>query len=399
MALAAIAPLVLAPRLTTRVISGYDEFLALESQWTDLVRRSGASHPFLEHCWLCSWWDCFGDGSQLRIVTVREGQRLIAAAPLILTTTRIYGVPVRRLGFFYNPHVPRADFIIAERAEEACEAIWAELRAASDWDVIQLCQLTESSDTLPRIRELAHRDRLPIGTWKSGASPRVQIDRTFDQFHQTLAAKFRSNLRNRFKRLDQVGTVALDTVTGGSRLKESLDEGLRLEASGWKGEEGTAILNDARIQRFYELFAERAAERGWLRLNFLRVNGRAAAFDYSLEYANRIFLQKLGHDPEFSALSPSNLLLCTALRQAFERGLAEYDFLGEEAEWKRCWTEEAQSNYWLYIFANTAKGRLAHWLKFEAAPKLKEDRTVIGIMGAVREMRRKASGKRGSTNR
>ena len=39
----------------------------------------------------------------------------MAIAPLILTPIRMWGIKVRRLGFFYNAHVPRADFLIAQR--------------------------------------------------------------------------------------------------------------------------------------------------------------------------------------------------------------------------------------------------------------------------------------------
>jgi hypothetical protein len=72
---------------------------------------------------------------------------------------------------------------------------------------------------------------------------------------------------------------------------------------------GTAIACDPDITRFYVTYALRAADRGWLRLHFLRAGSARVAFDYSLSFANRIFLLKLGYDPAFAPFSPSNLLL------------------------------------------------------------------------------------------
>jgi CelD/BcsL family acetyltransferase involved in cellulose biosynthesis len=375
MALAATAPVarltVPAPRLHARVISTFTEFLALELVWNRLVEQAAISHPFLEHPWIRTWWECFGEDSKLHIIVITEGERPIAIAPLAITPIRMFGLKLRRLGFLYNSHVPRADFIVGERAEEVYATIWHHLRSAKDWDLIQLCQLTEESETLVRMQQLAGANNFPTGLWKSGASPRVQLDEGWESYHQGLATKHRSNLRNRFKRLDQIGTVALDTVSGGERRAESLEQGLRLEAAAWKGANGTAIFSDPNIARFYELFSERAAARGWLRLNFLRAADKAVAFDYSLVYQNRIFLLKLGYDPDFSAYSPSNLLLATALKNAFDQGLTEYDFLGEEAEWKRCWTTDTRSNFWLYIFSSSLKGRFVHFLKFRLNPWLK----------------------------
>jgi len=409
MALAAVAPVTASvpftaepnplPKPQVRVISEFQEFLNLEPVWNDLVDRAGVTHPFLEHCWIRTWWECFGHGTLLHILVVSEGPRTLAIAPLIMSRTKMYGIPIRRLGFFYNSHVPRADFIVAHGRADAYELIWKQIRAAYAWDVLQLCQLTESSQTLGRLQQLAREDGLQTGLWKSGASPRVQLGRGWDEYQQTLPAKHRSNLRNRFKRLNQVGPAELDTVTGGERRPALLQEGLRLESAAWKGEAGTAILADRDITRFYELLSQRAAAHGWLRLNFLRAAGRAVAFDYSLEYRNRIFLLKLGYDPEFSPYSPSNLLLATALKQAFAQGVAEYDFLGEEAEWKRCWTSDVQSNYWLYVFRRSVKGRLLYGLKFQLVPRLRNSSMLKQITGVIAGLRAAVMVKSGRPNR
>ena len=51
----------------------------------------------------------------------------------------------------------------------------------------------------------------------------------------------------------------------GYDLDELLDEGFRVEGSGWKQRQGTAVADNPHIGRFYRKFAAWAAERGWLR--------------------------------------------------------------------------------------------------------------------------------------
>ncbi|HKP88939.1 MAG TPA: GNAT family N-acetyltransferase, partial [Thermoleophilaceae bacterium] len=41
-----------------------------------------------------------------------------------------------------------------------------------------------------------------------------------------------------------------------------------------------------------------AAEQGWLRLAFLRLDGRAIAFDMCLEHGGAFYVLKGGFDPE-----------------------------------------------------------------------------------------------------
>jgi CelD/BcsL family acetyltransferase involved in cellulose biosynthesis len=203
------------------------------------------------------------------------------------------------------------------------------------------------------------------------------MDTSWSPYYDGLATKHRSNLRNRFKRLKQTGPVVMETVSAEESVPHALEAGLRLEESAWKGEAGTAISCDPQVKRFYEVFARRAAARNWLRLNFLTAGEQRVAFDYSLAYNNQVFLMKLGYDPAFSAYSPSNLLLSMALERSFEQRLEKYDFLGESADWKRCWAKDSTANHWLFVFTGTFKGRCLHFVKFRMIPWWKKNRSAL----------------------
>jgi CelD/BcsL family acetyltransferase involved in cellulose biosynthesis len=363
------APVSAAIRVET--ISDYQAFLDLEPVWNEVAEAAGLDHPFLEHAWVRTWWECFGAGSALRILVLKAGSQTVAIAPLILTPIRMWGIKVRRLGFFYNAHVPRADFLIAQRRAEAYRAIWSHLSRSHDWDLLQLCQLPEGSETLEAISGLAGPDHCKMVTWLSGASPYLPLSASWGVYFDSLAAKHRSNLRNRFKRLNAIGPVEVETITAGEKLTDALGDALQLEAAAWKGEARTAISCNPDVSKFYLAFAQRAAERGWMRLNFLQTGAQRIAFDYSLFYKNRIHLLKIGYDPAYAPYSPSNLLLFMVLQDAFERGAREYDFLGESADWKSNWTKHSRPHYWLFVFSCTFKGHLLHFIKAQLVPLLK----------------------------
>ncbi|MGY0025051.1 GNAT family N-acetyltransferase [Streptomyces sp. YJ-C3] len=59
------------------------EFGALREEWNRLHRACGTATPFQSHAWLHSWWLSYGGGSRLCVVLVRQGGRLVAAAPLM----------------------------------------------------------------------------------------------------------------------------------------------------------------------------------------------------------------------------------------------------------------------------------------------------------------------------
>ena len=360
-------------RLAVDLIADYAAFIALESEWNDTVNRARVPHPFLRHEWIRTWWDSFGTNHRLHILVARDGERIIAIAPLMREAATAYGVPVRRIALLANDHTPRTDFIIADRPEDAYRAIWkALLEHVDEWDVLQLTQLPTTSTTLDVMSTLAAAEGLATGTWHSSDSPYVELAGTWDEYWGSLSSKFRANIRNRLSRLTQIGEPALEVLADKTAIQGACDDAWRLEASGWKQDAGTSICSDPAVHRFYTLLTERATEREWLRLLFLTVGGRRIAVSYGACYDGRLFLFKTGYDPEYHACSPFKLLTYFATQDAFAHGLREVDFLGDSEPWKQEWTPATRGHDWLYVFSNTRRARLLHSIKFQMAPELKK---------------------------
>ncbi|MEU8599666.1 GNAT family N-acetyltransferase [Streptomyces parvulus] len=71
-------------RRTTELVTDEAHFADLAPQWARLYARCGPATPFQSHAWLHSWWRSYGTPGRLRLVLVRDGGELVAAAPLTL---------------------------------------------------------------------------------------------------------------------------------------------------------------------------------------------------------------------------------------------------------------------------------------------------------------------------
>ena len=147
---------------------------------------------------------------------------------------------------------------------------------------------------------------------------------------------------------------------GSARWPEAFEEGLRIEGSVWKAESGTAVLSRPETARFYRTVAAWAAERGWLRLKFLRLDGRAVAFDLALECGGVAHVLKGGFDPDLRRLGPGMLLTERSLRRAFELGLRSYELHGSDDAYKLRWTSTTRSRVSTQAFPPSMAGMLAH---------------------------------------
>ena len=191
-------------------------------------------------------------------------------------------------------------------------------------------------------------------------SPVVSIAGDWATFEARLDSHFRSELRRRGRRLAEMGSVELALEPGGDALDVLLAEGFRLEASGWKGARGSAIRSRPDTEGFYRDVAKWSAERGVLRLAFLRLDGRALAFEFCLRDGGIQYNLKGGYDGDYQRFAPSKLLHRRMLERAFADGLSSYEFLGSDDPWKLEWTGHTRQVQAFQAFGNTPYG-LAQW--------------------------------------
>ncbi|HEY2989034.1 MAG TPA: GNAT family N-acetyltransferase [Candidatus Binatia bacterium] len=359
--------------LSIETISDDRAFLGLEPVWNRLVEEAEMDHPFARHEWMRAWWESFGAGNKLHILVVKLNADPIAIAPLMLSRGQIYGWKIRRLQSMHNDHSPRFDFIVGRCPERVYREIWNHLlNQRRSWDVLEIAQLRVGCRTLEELERLAVAGGFLVGTWPSDQSPYIDLAAGWDEYLAQLSSQHKKKSRQRVRQLGQLGRVELEVISSGARIEEALQDGLRLEAAGWKTESGTAIQCSPEVLKFYTELAGASARAGTLRLIFLNVAGARIAFAYALCYKNKLFVLKAGYDPQYATYSPYNVLCYLVFQDACERGLTEYEFLGANEGWKLRWAKATKSHCWLYVLQDTTPGRLIYWGKFRLTPKLKQ---------------------------
>ncbi|MBC9725146.1 GNAT family N-acetyltransferase [Streptomyces sp. TRM68367] len=108
------------------------EFAALGPAWERLYRTCGAATPFQSYHWLHSWWTTYGRPGRLRLVLVRDGGELRAAAPLMRV-----GRPLPRLVPLGGAISDFADVLLDDdHADRAATVLTEALSAAARTAVI-----------------------------------------------------------------------------------------------------------------------------------------------------------------------------------------------------------------------------------------------------------------------
>src|SRR5579859_3183604 len=139
-----------------------------------------------------------------------------------------------------------------------------------------------------------------------------------------------------------------------------------LEASGWKGAEGTAIKCHPHTLAFYNAIATAAAEQGYLSLDFLELSDKPIAAHFAFNFHGRYLLAKAAYDESFRRYGPGQLLVNSVLDETPERSLVEFDFVGPATWDESRWASQRRTSYRVFIFRRTLYGQLLHAARISA---------------------------------
>jgi CelD/BcsL family acetyltransferase involved in cellulose biosynthesis len=136
---------------------------------------------------------------------------------------------------------------------------------------------------------------------------RASLDATQDGetlLQEALGAKKLKELRRQRHRLEEHGAVAFDVARRPDQIGPALEAFLQLEASGWKGKRGTALIQHAGDATFIRRAVAALAETAQCEIVTLRAGTIPVAAGIVLRHQDRAFFFKLGIDERFAKYSP-----------------------------------------------------------------------------------------------
>lgn len=342
---------------TLEWITAKADFEALAEEW-DALLGEGAT-PFDLHCWYTAWWEAFGGGRELFVGTVRRDGGLAGVLPLYRNG--------RSLSALANAHSPA--FRPLSRDSDALSLLLG--AAMSEAGEMRLPSLPEGEAAA--VRNGLDRQTESLGLFESGrVSPFVGTDGDFEAWRTESKSRWGAPLERFRRKMARDHAAELSIVEAPTDLAAELDDGFRVEASGWKGEAGTAILSSSATELFYRSVARLFQERGELRLSRIALDGETVAFDLCLLHGGRLYLLKTGFDEQFRRLAPGLVMRLSIIERCFELGLNSHELLGDDSEWKRKFATGARAHADLRAYRRSPLGRSRYLYRGRVRPHLKD---------------------------
>jgi CelD/BcsL family acetyltransferase involved in cellulose biosynthesis len=308
-------------RIVVEWVTDAERFASLADQWDALLPAD--STPFDAHSWYAIWWEAFGAPYELSVCTLRRDGELAAVFPLARDGHRLTPMANEHASLFR----PLA------RDREAIEALIATVVDEAGL-ALEIGRLPAGDPCIDSLLSGARSGGMAVLAEHEFASPIVATAGDFETWRKQAKSRWGAPLERFSRKMGRDYEAEFSIIERPADLEAELVDGFRVEASGWKGRAGTAIVSSPETEAFYSSLARAFDRCDELRLSRIALDGRLVAFDLCLLHRNRLYLLKTGFDEDFRRLAPGLVMRLLTVRRCFELGLDAHELLGVESDWK-----------------------------------------------------------------
>jgi CelD/BcsL family acetyltransferase involved in cellulose biosynthesis len=304
--------------LSAELITDVASLEEIAPAWDALAVSNG--QPMSSPAWLLGWLRHLApSGAGARVVTVHDGDQLVAVAPFFVDIKRSGRVDYRLMG----NALPRAGpVVLPGLATAAATAICRALAAASPpADLVAFECLSLASQWPLAFREQWPGGRRPpLHRYFTQGAPVVSLqEESFDTWLASRSSRFRSDLRRRRRRFAEAGGTF--RISGRETLAADLAAFIRLHSERWRGRGKSSIVAAGeRMPAMLEEIGSAHLDEGRFRLCLLEIDGEPISADLYAAAGGEVISINIGWDERFTGFGAFTLSPLYALQDAWRRG-------------------------------------------------------------------------------
>jgi len=305
----------------------HSAFEALAGAWDDLWSRTPSATPFQAHAWVSAWAGAYVPAGDLVVVTVRDGDVLVAGAAL----HRVRRGFVRLLTPLGGEISDHTDVLLDPGVPDAGRRLVEALLEVPGWRVLDL------PEVLPHAAAQLWAEEWPGSVRRSEASVNLQLPAlpVADALTR-VPTKTAGTLRRKLRKIDQLGVQRSEVAP--ADVPRAVADLIRLHEDQWQGRRGNP---EHLVDRFHSHLANAVApmiSRGQAVFVEYRVDGELLASEVDLIGHERLDYYLAGISTALrQRIDTAVLLVSSALERAAQLEKKDYSFLRGTEDYKFRW--------------------------------------------------------------
>ena len=287
----------------------------LHVAWTELLARADAPNVFMDPA-LVAVADAADPSTQHRALLAWkhiDGRRQLAGIwTFAIAHARKSPLPARFLsapafahGYLATPVIDR--HCLDETLDAMLDAIAGDANLPK---IVALDMMGADGATYDALmRVLEQRDSAPC-VFEQSKRPKLVSDLDGKTYlEKAVSSSTRKKLRQHRRRLSEKGALTSVVVTEAAGVRKAFEEFLAMEAAGWKGKNGTALLSNPAEAAFMRGAIAALADHHSAAIHSLYLDGKPVSMQIVGRAGGTAFTWKTAYDERFQDFSPGMLLL------------------------------------------------------------------------------------------
>lgn len=331
--------------VTWEVLDSVEAVEATVPEWDRLA--VAANLPYCAPAWLLGWFrHAAPERARLRVVAVREGDRLVGLGPFYAVP---WGGALWTWSLMGTDTTSRIEPLAAPgRASDVGTALAAALAAGGPPVGRIRLEGLPSGSPWPHVLRTGWPGRRQPWYHRQPATPAPTISLAgmpdADVFLASRSSNFRQQMRRARRKLDTDG-FSFRVASGPAEIERDLRAFERLHNARWDFRGGSTALTPGTVEMLADVGRELAGEGRFLLVSLER-DGVVVNSQLFVAAGDEISYWNGGFDDDYAAYKPSMVALVEALRMACERGFRRFDLGPGAQEYKYRFTDDEDSLVW-----------------------------------------------------
>lgn len=279
--------------------------MQLDAEWQDLAARADEPNVFMDPGFIAP-----GSDTCVALLAWNGEHKLVGVWALAIASHPV--LPVKLLRSPARPHSYLGTPVLDRAVAHATVGAMLDFIAANPSlpKFISFDPMRADGTTMQALAvALADRNSSPR-ILARGSRPVLESNLDGKQyFEKAMSGSSRKKLRQHRRRLEEKGPLESRVCIAPADVLPALEDFLALEAAGWKGAAGTALLCDPAEAAFVRAMVGALAKHGNAQVHGLYQNGKAIACQVVLRAGKTAFTWKTAYDETLRDFSPGMLLL------------------------------------------------------------------------------------------
>ncbi len=287
------------------------DLLPVVDDWRELAGRSIESNIFYDPGFALAAASVFGnDVGAVLVWSGTTPRRLLGFFPARISERR-YGLKLPVLVGWTHPYGPLGTPLVERDAAEPVIAAWLAYVAGDPAlpGLVLLPLVAEDEPFAAALNAILQRTQMPCADFarhhRALLAPRQNRAHYLEN---AISSHRHRELRRSGRRLSDAGALLFTTASEPATVAAAIEDFFVLEASGWKGEAGTAAAHHEEVTSFIKTALPALAAEGKVAMHRLLLDGRAIAAAITLHSGDTAWYWKTAYDEQFARFAPGVLL-------------------------------------------------------------------------------------------